>query len=122
MENKEKLEEVASNLAIKSVKEYMKIFPSCDNTFDYRRGFEEGFIEGVKYQAERMYSEENVLKLIRKAFEAARLKNKTMAKYRILEQNGRFYAQAKEWYGWDTIMHCSSLESAKKIIEKKMNF
>jgi hypothetical protein len=56
MENKEKLEELASNLAIKSVKEYMKIFPSCDNTFDYRRGFEEGFIEGVKYQAERMYN------------------------------------------------------------------
>jgi hypothetical protein len=56
MENKETLEEVASNLAIKSVKEYMKIFPSCDNTFDYRRGFEEGFIEGVKYQAERMYN------------------------------------------------------------------
>jgi hypothetical protein len=59
MENKE-LEEVASNLAIKSVKEYMKTFPSCDNTFDYRRGFEEGFIEGVKYQAERMYSEGEV--------------------------------------------------------------
>ena len=58
--NKEKLEELASNLAIKSVKEYMKIFPSCDNTFDYRRGFEEGFIDGAKCQAEKMYSEKEV--------------------------------------------------------------
>jgi hypothetical protein len=57
----ETLEEVASNLAIKSVKEYMKTFPSCDNTFDYRKGFEEGFIECAKWQQERSYSEEEVL-------------------------------------------------------------
>ena len=54
IKKQETLEEVASNLAIKSVKEYMRTFPSCDNTFDYRKGFEEGFIEFSKWQAERI--------------------------------------------------------------------
>ena len=56
----ETLEEVASILAIKSVKEYMKIFPDCNNTFDYRKGFEEGFVQHSKLAQKRMYSEEDM--------------------------------------------------------------
>jgi hypothetical protein len=61
----EAFEEAASNLAIKSVKEYMRTFPSCDNTFDYRKGFEEGYIECAKWLSEKMYSEEELRQAFR---------------------------------------------------------
>jgi hypothetical protein len=73
----ETLEEVASNLAIKSVKEYMRTFPSCDNTFDYRKGFEEGFIQGVKWEQEQnknKYSEEEVYNIIEQSLNNYHLK------------------------------------------------
>jgi hypothetical protein len=38
--------------------------------------FEEGFIEGAKYQAERMYSEEEVIKIVEKSRETGLIKYK----------------------------------------------
>lgn len=54
------VEDDVEKLAIISVKEYMKTFPSCDNTFDFRRGF----VDGYNKAKETLYTEEQVREAI----------------------------------------------------------
>ena len=63
----ETLKEVAKSEAF----EFSVDYKPWETDLDYREyaeyGFEKGFIEGTKWQVERMYSEEEVIELIKKA-------------------------------------------------------
>ena len=60
MENKETLEEAAKNYASKKLQRPITIYnPLESNIAEYV-----GFIEGAKWQAERMYSEEEVYHIL----------------------------------------------------------
>ena len=76
---KETIKEVAKSQAF----EFSVDYKPWETDLDYREyaeyGFEKGFIEGTKYQAERRYSEEEVLDLLhRRSFHLTHKKdNKT---------------------------------------------
>jgi hypothetical protein len=65
--NKKTLEEAAKSEAF----EFKVDYKPFETDLDYREyaeyGFEKGFVDGANYQAERMYSEEEVIAIVEKS-------------------------------------------------------